>query len=196
MVELTRRHIGNVQEALDDVREAIAQLTKKRDERRDSFVNGIELAMQTPLGLKITGIGGIDFFGNTNGAALGFSNTGTVAVNMGLDSGRGVVTLDLNCAPATDYYLDADGDGHGDPTTQINLSWQDNSNNEDGFRIERCQGNNCNNFAQVGQVGANVTTFPSTGLAKNTFYRFRVRAFNAAGNSAFSNVIAVKTRNK
>lgn len=50
VVELKRRHIGNVQEALNDVREAIVQLTKKRDERRDSFVNGIKLAMQTPLG--------------------------------------------------------------------------------------------------------------------------------------------------
>jgi hypothetical protein len=50
VVELTRRHIGNIQEALDDVREAIAQLAKKRDERRDSFVSGIKLAMQTPLG--------------------------------------------------------------------------------------------------------------------------------------------------
>jgi hypothetical protein len=50
VVELTRRHIGNIQEALDDVRETIAQLVKKRDERRDSFVSGIKLAMQTPLG--------------------------------------------------------------------------------------------------------------------------------------------------
>ncbi len=37
VVELKRRHIGNVQDALDDVRETIAQLVKKRDERRDSF---------------------------------------------------------------------------------------------------------------------------------------------------------------
>lgn len=50
VVDLTRRHIGNVQEALDDVRDAIAQLVKKRDERRDSFASGIKLAMQTPFG--------------------------------------------------------------------------------------------------------------------------------------------------
>jgi len=80
--------------------------------------------------------------------------------------------------------------------TQINLSWQDNSNNETGFSIERCQGNNCSNFAQIATVGANVTTFPNTGLNNNTWYRYRVRAFNASGNSAYSNVIAVKTPNK
>src|SRR5829696_337262 len=73
-------------------------------------------------------------------------------------------------------------------TTQINLSWTDNSGNEDGFRIERCQGNSCTNFAQILQVGPNVTSFGSNGLTKNTWYRFRVRAFNAfGGNSAYSN---------
>ena len=82
-------------------------------------------------------------------------------------------------------------------TTQVNLSWSDNSNNEDGFRIERCAGSNtCTNFAQIAQTGPNVTTFPSTGLAKNTWYRFRVRAFNASGNSAYSNIVNVKTPNK
>lgn len=50
VVELKRRHIGNVQDALDDVRETIAQLVKKRDERRDSFASGIKLAMETPIG--------------------------------------------------------------------------------------------------------------------------------------------------
>jgi len=81
--------------------------------------------------------------------------------------------------------------------TQINLSWQDNSNNETGFSIERCTGNNCSNFAQIATVGANVTAFPdTTGLSGNNFYRYRVRAFNGSGNSAFSNVITVKTPKK
>jgi hypothetical protein len=77
--------------------------------------------------------------------------------------------------------------------TQINLSWTDNSNNEDGFKIERCQGSSCTNFVQVAQVAANVTTFNNTGLARNTRYRFRVRAFNAVGNSGYSNIAAART---
>ena len=81
-------------------------------------------------------------------------------------------------------------------TTQVNLSWTDNSGNEDGFRIERCTGNGCSNFAQIAQVGANVTTFPDTGLTPNNRYRYRVRAFNASGNSAFSNIAQVKTPNR
>ena len=78
-------------------------------------------------------------------------------------------------------------------TSQINLSWTDNSNNETGFKIERCQGANCTNFVQIAQVGANVTTFSNTGLSRNTRYRYRVRAFNAVGNSGYSNIAAART---
>ena len=78
-------------------------------------------------------------------------------------------------------------------STQVNLAWTDNSNNEDGFRIERCLNNNCSNFAQIAQVGANVTSFSNTGLSGNKTYRYRVRAFNASGNSAYSNIITVRT---
>jgi predicted phage tail protein len=77
--------------------------------------------------------------------------------------------------------------------TQINLSWTDNSDNESGFKIERCKGANCTNYAEVAQVTANVTTFANTGLTKNTTYRYRVRAFNAGGNSAYSNATSART---
>jgi hypothetical protein len=80
-------------------------------------------------------------------------------------------------------------------SSQINLTWTDNSDNEDGFRVERCQGNNCTNFAQIVELGSpNVTAFSDSGLARNTWYRYRVRAFNAAGgNSAYSNIANAKT---
>jgi hypothetical protein len=79
--------------------------------------------------------------------------------------------------------------------SQINLAWTDNSNNETGFKVERCQGNNCTNFAEITQVGANATGFADTGLVSNTFYRYRVRAFNGSGNSGYSNIARGKTLN-
>jgi predicted phage tail protein len=77
--------------------------------------------------------------------------------------------------------------------TQINLSWTDNSGDESGFKIERCRNASCTNFAQIAQVGANVTTFADTTVSKNTAYNYRVRAFNTSGNSSYSNTAGAKT---
>jgi len=76
---------------------------------------------------------------------------------------------------------------------QINLNWTDTSANEDGFKIERCKRATCTNFAQIATVGANVTSFSNTGLTRNTAYRYRVRAYNASGNSNYSNVASATT---
>ena len=46
--------------------------------------------------------------------------------------------------------------------SQINLAWTDNATNEDGFKIERCKGSTCTNFAQIATVGANVTNVSRT----------------------------------
>ena len=72
-------------------------------------------------------------------------------------------------------------------TSQIDLTWVDNSGNEDGFAIERCQGTGCTGFSQIATVGPNVTTYANTGLIASTTYRYRVRAFNLGGNSDYSN---------
>ena len=63
------------------------------------------------------------------------------------------------------------------------VTWQDNSTNETGFRIERKT--NSSNYALIGTVLANSTSFLDT--AKNcvasTLYYYRVFAVNAAGTS-------------
>jgi subtilisin family serine protease len=76
---------------------------------------------------------------------------------------------------------------------QVNLAWVDGSTNESGFKIERCQGTNCGNFAPVATVAANVTSYQNTGLAAGTTYTYRVRAYNNDGNSAYSNTAAATT---
>jgi murein tripeptide amidase MpaA len=77
--------------------------------------------------------------------------------------------------------------------SQINLAWTDNATNEDGYKIERCKGSTCTSFSQIATVGANTTAYSNTGLAKNTTYRYRVRAYNASGNSAYSNIASATT---
>jgi len=68
----------------------------------------------------------------------------------------------------------------------LNLTWADNSINEDGFKIERKQGQ-AGTFSQVATAGANVSSYTDSGLTDGTTYCYRLRAFNAAGDSANSN---------
>src|SRR5438132_6554201 len=77
-------------------------------------------------------------------------------------------------------------------TSEIDLSWTDNApTNETGFLISRST--NGTTFSQIGSVGAGVTSYKSTGLSSGTQYFYEVRATNAAGNSAFSNIANATT---
>lgn len=76
--------------------------------------------------------------------------------------------------------------------SQINLTWQDNSNNENGFKIERKTGAT-GTYSQIATVSANVSSYSNTGLTANTTYYYRVRAYNTAGNSSYSNEVSTAT---
>ncbi|MDQ1352162.1 MAG: hypothetical protein QG657_2468, partial [Acidobacteriota bacterium] len=75
--------------------------------------------------------------------------------------------------------------------TSIKLTWTDNSNNEDGFRVYR--GTTSTNLTLRATVGANVTTYTDTGLARRTTYYYKVCAYNSAGESC-SSTISKKTK--
>ncbi|HBL78095.1 MAG: hypothetical protein A2W90_13490 [Bacteroidetes bacterium GWF2_42_66] len=78
-------------------------------------------------------------------------------------------------------------------SSSVGLSWTDNSTNETNFSIERSLMRG-SGYTVVGTVGQNVTAFTNnTGLTANTTYFYRVRATNASGNSAYSNVLQVIT---
>jgi hypothetical protein len=77
--------------------------------------------------------------------------------------------------------------------SQINLTWNDNSNNEKTFAIERCRGANCTNFSLIANTAADRTSYSNTGLSRNTTYRYRIRAYNDAGYSAYSNITSART---
>jgi PKD repeat protein len=81
----------------------------------------------------------------------------------------------------------------------INMTWTDNSNNEDGFKVERCPGTasfcnaNPSRYAEIAQTGPNISSYGNTGLAAGTTYSYRVRAFNASGDSSYSNTSSATT---
>ncbi len=67
------------------------------------------------------------------------------------------------------------------------LTWMDNSNNEDGFKIYR-DGN------LVGNVTAGVTFYRDSALQARTTYQYLVKAFNSGGESDCTTCV-VKTQN-
>jgi hypothetical protein len=85
-------------------------------------------------------------------------------------------------------------------TTAIDLTWTDNSTNEERFTLERCTGTAavCDAtpalYAQIAQPAANATAYGDSGLTPNTTYSYRIRAENTYGNSAYSNTATATTQ--
>ncbi len=77
-------------------------------------------------------------------------------------------------------------------SSQVNLTWQDNSSNETGFMVQRGSSSG-GPWTQIGIVGANVTSCAHTGLTASTTYFYRVCAYNGAGNSVYSSVTSATT---
>lgn len=78
-------------------------------------------------------------------------------------------------------------------TSQINLSWTDNANNETAYKVERATAAAGPWTEIAGALAANTTSYSATGLSASTTYYFRVRASNAIGNSGYSNTANATT---
>ena len=81
-----------------------------------------------------------------------------------------------------------------DPTTltavsnepvKITLGWNDNSDNEDGFKVERKSGSS--NWSQIALLQQNVTAYEDSDVSGGGTYTYRVYAFNALSQSDYSN---------
>jgi len=125
-------------------------------------------------------------------------------------AGRAGVRLRVSSTAAKGTYLNSTwtGGGGGDPVpqapaapgglsavtvsaSQINLNWQDNASNENGFRIERKTANS--DWSEIGTVGANATAYSNPGSSAGTTYFYRVFAVNNTGASAPSNEASAST---
>lgn len=71
---------------------------------------------------------------------------------------------------------------------RIELSWEDNSDNEDGFIIERRTQDQA--WAEIDRTGADHSAFTDAGLDGDVFYFYRLCAFNQEGCSEYSNVVS------
>src|SRR5262249_26236706 len=78
-------------------------------------------------------------------------------------------------------------------TSQINLTWVDNSTNEANFIVERDVSSAFSSITSL-TVSANTTSFSDINLQAGTTYYYRVKAINGAGNSNYSNVSNATTQ--
>ncbi|MGH7969618.1 MAG: LamG-like jellyroll fold domain-containing protein, partial [Limisphaerales bacterium] len=80
----------------------------------------------------------------------------------------------------------------GISANQINLTWSDNSLDETGFKIERSPDGT--NFVQIATTAAKATSYSDTGLTPMTAYFYRIRGYNDAGDSSYTDVAEASTK--
>ena len=78
-------------------------------------------------------------------------------------------------------------------SSSIRLTWTNLAVDQTEIRVERCRGTSCTAFVQVAALPGTATSMTDAGLAARTTYRYRVRAHNATGDSAYSNVASART---
>ncbi|MBN1673687.1 MAG: fibronectin type III domain-containing protein [Kiritimatiellae bacterium] len=76
--------------------------------------------------------------------------------------------------------------------TRIDLSWTDNSDAETQFKIDRRR-SGTDVWVRIASPTADATAYGDTGLESDTTYYYQVKAYNAAGNSPYSNGAAART---
>ncbi|HTY38948.1 MAG TPA: T9SS type A sorting domain-containing protein [Bacteroidota bacterium] len=75
---------------------------------------------------------------------------------------------------------------------QIALTWKDNSQNEDQFRIERSA--DSLNWLYLATAQASAMSFVDSTVSGSKRYYYRVRSENTFGNSGFSNIAGATTK--
>ena len=91
-------------------------------------------------------------------------------------------------APATPGNLQAQRQN-----TAVILQWQDNADNEFGFRIERqrLDGDTWLAWQAIAELNANSTRYTDSRVTVGNHYRYRVSSLNSAGSSTPSAAVAV-----
>jgi hypothetical protein len=115
-------------------------------------------------------------FGRTANSGVRLSN---IAVSVNYDLPLPDAPTDLTVSNVIDPYV-------------VSLIWTDHAANESGFRVERSIDGIA--FAQVGMTLQDVTHYSDFGGGlglPNGVYYYRVYAYNASGNSGYSNVVRI-----
>lgn len=75
---------------------------------------------------------------------------------------------------------------------EVELRWRDNSDNEDGFKLERKALNS--EYKEIAELGTDINYYLDKTVTPKMFYYYRVKAYNKSGESAYSNEVLVETK--
>ena len=131
------------------------------------------------LSLSVLGSLAIDVQGSRLDAQF-IDATGARRDHFTIEKGAGSLPLAPSSLAATAISSD-----------EIDLAWLDKSSDETGFKVERSLDGST--WAEIATVGQNAGSHIDVGLAPLTTYFYRVRAFNPAGNSPYSNTASATT---
>src|SRR5262245_61425343 len=146
------------------------------------------------------------FFGNGAGSfdrisldGLAPSNSNALDLDIGdlNGDGRNDIAVAFSSQTGAVSVLFNQGDrAFGAPVSyfRIDLAWDDKSNDETKFELERCAGSACDNFAKIAEPAENASSYSNSGLSRGTTYRYRIKACNGSNCSNYSNIVSGTTR--
>lgn len=130
----------------------------------------------------VSGPGVVDFVdANAADTQVTFNTSGTYVLRLTADDGE-LLTFDdvvivVDGPPAAPAGLTATAIS----SSQIQLGWADQSDNEITFTVERRVG--AGDFVEIASLSPGTTSYSDSGLASGTTYTYRIRAVNGAGSS-------------
>jgi len=119
----------------------------------------------------------------------GFDNLGNRSTAS--PASDGIIITSVTSTPAAPSNLSAEAVSF----SSISLSWTDNSNNEAGFKLYRNSADAGWDAATLAKTisTANVTSTTDTGLSASSLYYYRIKTYNDAGSSDWSNTTSTTT---
>ena len=78
--------------------------------------------------------------------------------------------------------------------TTIELTWTADTINADGYKVQRCEGEYCQDFTEIKQLSASARSFIDDNLSSQITYRYQLVTFNFRGETP-SNILTVTTAN-
>ncbi|MFN3648336.1 MAG: fibronectin type III domain-containing protein [Armatimonadota bacterium] len=144
--------------------------------------------------------GGYAVIGTTNPGVVAFSDTNassgvtyTYRVRAIGVSGNSGYSTEVSVSTPNEGAPNAPGtlQASAVSSTRVNLTWQDLSSDETGFKIERRTASTA--YTQIGTAAAGATSYSDTTANAGTTYTYRVRATNGNGDSLYSNEATATT---